>query len=327
MPVLLALCLTAVIGMTGLAVDYGFATIERRALQNAADAAALSGAIDLVSYSRDQVSPSTDVTTIVARNAVTTGATCAYVNASNDVTGDCASPPSDASDGVKVVASNSRATFFLNVVGIPTYTVSAESVARISAWTASTPYEAGNALFIVCGFSTRLYGGGTLSILQGTAPGAAPWDVNPAAIGRDYVIHDPHVADCGMQSNAFKGLNASSGTISLPAVLTSMTGDHAGPTRTAVNGIAGCPAGLSSTSLTNGNACVMLLPIAVSSPAKDLLYSVRWLPFRVWRPGNDPNTHVGRLIGNYTVREETSTLLSPWSHGTKASITSVRTIR
>ena len=325
MPVFLALLVTAIMAITGLAVDFGFAAMERRHLQNAADAAAISGAINLV---RGE-SPVSDVATVANRNAVTSAVECSYVDASNAVTGACSATAGGTSDGVKVIATNARPTFFLNVVGIRTLTVSAESIARVSAWTNTTPYEVGNSLFVVCGYGTKLRDPqptdpptGRLSILQGTQPGASPWNVNPAAFNREFVIHDPHVADCGMASERFKGLNASSGVITLPATLLSETGDRAGPTRTAVNGIAGCPAGL-DTEISND--CVMVIPIFVSSPAKDYVYAVRWLPFRVREI--DANTHVGRLLENYTIREDTNTLLAPWTKTMKGVITSVRTVR
>ena len=325
MPIFLAVLLTVILGMTGLAVDYGFAALERRALQNAADAAAISGAINLV---RGE-SPVADVSTVANRNAVTSGVVCDYVDVSNAVTGSCSGVASGSSDGVKVIATNQRPTFFLNVVGIRTFTVSAESIARVSAWTNNTPYEVGNSLFVVCGYGTKLWNprptdpaDGRLSILQGTQPGASPWNVSPAAFNRDFVIHDPHVADCGMASERFKGLNASSGVITLPTILMSETGDRAGPTRSAVNGITGCAAGL-DTDATND--CVMVIPIFVSSPAKDYVYAVRWLPFRVREI--DANTHVGTLLENYTIRQDTNTLLAPWTKNTKGVITSVRTVR
>jgi hypothetical protein len=333
MPVLLAAMLTALLGLTGLAVDFGFATVERRALQNAADAAAVSGAINLVRGEN----PVAEVTTVANRNASVAGLVCEYVNAANAVTGPCTSAPSATTDGVRVQATNTRATFFLGVLGIPTFTVSAESTARVSAWTTNTPYEVGNSLFLVCGYNTRLWDRRPgepegLSILQGTPPGAPPWPVNPAAIGREFVIHDPDVARCGLQSSSFKGLNATSGEVTLPALLLSETGDRAGPTRTAVAGIAGCGAGLH----TNDDAldgCIMPIPIfaSVPDPNRDYVYAVRWLPFQIRRPlrGGKPdsNTHIGKLLDGYTIRQDTNTLLAPWTKNTKAAITSVRTVR
>src|ERR687893_2480321 len=104
MPILLAAAFTVIVGMTGLAIDFGFAVMERRQLQNAADAAALTGAIDLA----NRRSPTAAVTTMAGRNATTTGVTCEYVNDGNTTTGPCASTPAGSSSGVRVVAINTR---------------------------------------------------------------------------------------------------------------------------------------------------------------------------------------------------------------------------
>ena len=329
MSVLLAAALTVILGMAGLAIDYGFATVERRQLQNAADAAAVSGAINM----SQKVSPTADVNAMAGRNAQTTGVTCEYVDTSNTITGPCGSTPSSTAGGVRVVATNTRPTFFMQVLGIDNVTVSAEAIARIFDWTSytpspntftNTPYDAGNALFIVCGYDTKLYGGGTLSLLQGTQPGTAPWSVNPAAINREFIIHDPHPEDCGMRSSSFKGLNGTDGVVTLPAVLESENGTKAGPTRSAVNGQAGCGANIDVKDAALNN-CVMILPIAVSSPAKGELYCVRWLPFRIRRI--DANTHTGTLLGNYVVREDGTTVLAPWTYGNTSSVTTVRLAR
>jgi Flp pilus assembly protein TadG len=198
--VLLALILTVLVGMTGLGVDYGYATLERRALQNAADAAALTGARRLI----QNLSPVNDVNTIAGRNATTTSVACDYVNAADTVTGSCTSVPSDTSDGVRVVATNTRDTYFMRLLGVNTVTVSAQSTARVTSMqntttnpASSAPYEAGNALFIVCGYDTMLYSGGTMDILQGSmsSPTSSPWNVDANALGREFIIHDSHVGN------------------------------------------------------------------------------------------------------------------------------------
>lgn len=325
MAVLLALMLTAVLGMAGLAVDYGFATLERRALQNAADAGATSGALDLV----DNVSPVADVNIMVGRNATTTDVQCHYVDAANTVTGPCTATPSSSTSGVRVIATNTWDTYFMRALGVPTITVSAESIARVTSMqdttanpAGSAPYDAGNALFIVCGYDTMVYGGGTQSILEGTLanPSGSPWNVRNAAWGVEFIIHDSHVSDCGMQSSSFKGLNGTVGTVRLPAVLDIETGTRAGPTRTAVNGSRGCDGGLDSDDALN---CVMILPIAVSSPAHQELYSVRWLPFLIRQRAS--NQHTGTLLDTYNLNDP---LLS-WTYagGNVAPITSVRIAR
>lgn len=325
MVVFLAAMLVAIVGMTGLAVDFGYATLERRSLQNAADAAALTGARKLL----QNVSPVNDVNTVAGRNATTTSLVCEYVNAADTVTGPCASTPSVTSSGVRVVATNTRDTYFMRMLGTNTVTVSAESIARVTSMqntttnpATSTPYDGGNALFIVCGYDTKLYGGGTMDILQGSmsSPASSPWNVDLAAVGREFIIHDSQVTDCGMQSNKFKGLNGTVGMITLPATLDIENGNKAGPTRTAVNGPDGCGTNLDSDDI---DGCVMILPIAISSPAKEKLYSVRWLPFFVQQ--THANQHTGRLLSNYNLNDP----LLPWTYagGNASPLTSVRLAR
>jgi Flp pilus assembly protein TadG len=325
MAVFFAVVLVGLIGMSGLGIDYGFATLERRSLQNAADAAATTGALDLVR----NVSPVTDVNTMASRNATTTGVQCDYVDASNTVTGPCTPGPASTTSGVRVIATNVRDTYFMRVLGVPTISVSAESIARVSSMqnttvnpATSAPTDAGNALFIVCGYDTKVYGGGTMDILQGSmaAPASSPWNVDAAAWGVEFIIHDAQVTDCGMQSNKFKGLNGTVGTVTLPAVLDIENGNKAGPTRTAVNGPQGCGVGLDSDGALG---CVMILPVAISSPAKEKLYSVRWLPFFVRQ--RHANQHTGQLLSTYNLNDP---LLS-WTYagGNRSPITSVRLAR
>src|SRR3954465_6450329 len=85
MAVFLAALLTVFIGMTGLAVDYAFSTFDRRALQNAADAAALTGAIDL----SQGLAPTADLTTVAGKNATISSLGCQYVNSAYADVGVC----------------------------------------------------------------------------------------------------------------------------------------------------------------------------------------------------------------------------------------------
>ncbi len=328
MPVLLAFLLVAFIGTTGLGVDFAFSTFERRALQNAADAAVQSGAVKL----SQGLSPTADVNTIAGRNATTSSVTCQYVNTSNADIGPCTGSAIGAS-GVHVTATHTRDTYFIRVLGIPTATVSADAIARITAMQnaagASVATEAQNALFIVCGYQTKLYGPGNNKMdIFAANPTSAPWAINPGAWGREFVIHDTHPTDCGLPSTSFKGLNGTHGTVSLPADLQNETGTNAGPTVYSVNGFNGCGTGLSSNNVDN---CIMLLPIADGisttyySPDGYRLHAVRWLPFKIRQI--DSNTHTGTLLNSYSVNDPGNPFW-PWVYnGAAASgITSVRIV-
>ena len=340
MIVFFAALLTVFIGMTGLGVDYAFSTLERRTLQNAADAAVLTGAQKLT----QGLSPSTDVSTIVGRNATTTSIVCQYVNTSNVDMADCSGSPPTGASGVHVTASHTRNTYFMGVLGIPTVTVAADAIARVmSMQNASTnpstyttvPYQNSNALFIVCGFNTRLVSGGTMNILQGSQPGTPPYDLNPAAIDplhpKEFLVQDPHVSDCGVHDSSFKGLNKTVGAaVSLPRDLQYETGTNAGPTTYAVNGFDGCAAGLSSN---GADDCIMILPIATETRYADQygnpfpdahgrLHAVRWLPFKIRQI--DSNTHAGTLLSSYNLYDPL--LLWTYAGGNASGITSVRVV-
>src|SRR3712207_6346623 len=103
MLVFLALSLTVLVGLMGLSVDYGFVALERRSLQAAADAAAMSGALDLPDPA-NWGSINTDVNTMVGRNVSTTGLTitCTLVNNSNtQVQANCDPPTDNTTSGVR----------------------------------------------------------------------------------------------------------------------------------------------------------------------------------------------------------------------------------
>lgn len=325
MLVLVTAALTAIIGIMGLAVDLGFVALERRQLQRAADAAAISGALDLIDDAT-WGSIGADVSAMVGKNGVPSGTTtaCALVDNTNaQVQSNCGAPASPSISGVKVTLSHRRDTYFMRVLGIGTVDVSASAIGRI---VLQTEYNAGNAPFIVCGIDTKLASGGTLSILTST------YGVNPSAVGQTFVIHGPQVADCGAKSNSFKGLanqDANEDITTLPNTLYYDTGDRAGPTRFAVNGPGGCPAGA-----TQG--CVMILPVATSitgppderheeqkEPKAHKADAVMYLPFYVTEAG--ANEHHGVLVSaTYQLRLDSRNTAS-WTLG-KPGLVSARLV-
>jgi hypothetical protein len=163
------------------------------------------------------------------------------------------------------------------------------------------------------------------------APLNPPWNVDPSAIGREYVIHDSnpnHVANRGISDGELKGLNASSGTFRLPDWVRDESGNRAGPVTDAIKTYGGCPsiADVSSTSLNN---CVMMIPVFTTVNAKAKgdwdVYAVRWLPFLIRRV--DSNTHYGTLMAAATLQQDTGSLLAPWTKNTQGAITVVRTVK
>jgi Flp pilus assembly protein TadG len=353
MPVLLAGMLIVLLGMTGLAIDFGFGTLERRTLQNGADAASLTGATDLASLSSTDATVRAkganlvaDVQTMVTVNgaAATTSVVCELVDNTNAVTGSCSNPPSNSTSGVKVTATNVRDTFFMRVLGVPTMTISAQSISRVSAWASESSNPANNSgydvwgsFFIVCGYDTMEAPNAAngnrytpYSILSGTPESAEPQAVNAGAYGRTFVIHEPNpnrLANCGISDGEFKGLNSSSGLVRLPTWLYDESGNRAGPVSQAVKTYGGCK-GLTSDSDPDLDNCIMIIPIFTKVNVKSRgdwdMRAVRFLPFRIIR--RDANTHWGTLIDNVALQTDTATMMAPWTKNTQRTMTVVRTV-
>jgi Flp pilus assembly protein TadG len=352
MPVLLAGMLVVMLGMAGLAVDFGFGTLERRTLQNAVDAASQTGATGLANLaSSDSVTRAkganlvSDVQTIVSRNgaAVSTAVVCEFVDNTNAVTGPCSSPPSNSTSGVKVTATNTRGTYFMRALGVPTITASAQSTSRVYAWADGSPnpaqnqaYDIWGSFFMVCGYGTMEAPNGSngnrytpSSILAGSASDAQPQALAAGAVGKTYVIHDSNpnrLANCGITDGEFKGLNASSGTVQLPTWLYNESGNRAGPVSQAIKTYAGCPSA-ASVSDTALNDCIMIIPIYTKVNEKARgdwdMYAVRFLPFRIIR--KDSNTHWATLLEDVVIQD--ATLVAPWTKNTNRAITTVRAIQ
>ena len=140
--VLFAVASIGVVLMVGLVVDGGFALVQRRASQNAADFAALAGARVIAERIGGNTTDGTDanvqaaISTTVASNGgapVTFGAPDGpiYVNsagASVGYVGAGAIPTSAV--GVQVAASRSWAPFFLGIVGVQQWSAGAVATAK-----------------------------------------------------------------------------------------------------------------------------------------------------------------------------------------------------
>jgi Flp pilus assembly protein TadG len=124
--VLTAILMVVLFGFMALAIDLGVLEYQRRQLQTIADAAAVGGALE-VSYG--------DVYTGAQTVALQNG----FISQANGVTLNGATltvsnPPADGphatwSGCVEVIASRSQSTYFANILGINSVTVSARAVA------------------------------------------------------------------------------------------------------------------------------------------------------------------------------------------------------
>jgi hypothetical protein len=140
MIVLFALVLTALVLVVGLIVDGGNALAQRRASQNAADFAALAGArIVAFKVSGDTVN-GTDayvqsaITNAVLANGGTTPTFAApdgprYIDDNGGMLGYVGSGMPATASGVRVWASRTWTPYFVGMIGITSWTASAEATA------------------------------------------------------------------------------------------------------------------------------------------------------------------------------------------------------
>jgi hypothetical protein len=120
---LAALLLTCMLGAAALAVDVGYLRFQQRIEQNAADSAAIAGAMEL-NYAGSSFRLAAQADS--ALNGFTTGANGVTVTVNNPpLTG----PSTSNAQAVEVIVSASRATFFENVFHMSLATVRSRAVA------------------------------------------------------------------------------------------------------------------------------------------------------------------------------------------------------
>ena len=293
--VLFAFSMIAMMGMLGLATDAGYAYAQRRAMQNAADAAAEAGARIVAKAAYDSsLSAQSDVQALAAANAggAATTVSCTYVNDAGTSLGDCGNTVPSTATGVNVTVKETHNTFFIKVVPGAPKTVTTGATAQGNVQLMSTPPSDGP--FIVCGVGSTTTKGANVNILQQSN---GHWELNPSANDQTFVIHGPQIADCNTQANRFKGLadQAANAGLTPPAWFHYDTGTVAGPTRTQVNGIQGCKQGQAA------DDCVLILPVGVNTPAESgnakEVYVVAYAAFMVSQ--TSANTHSGTLLLDY----------------------------
>ncbi|HLQ32408.1 MAG TPA: pilus assembly protein TadG-related protein [Chloroflexota bacterium] len=118
--VLVALCMTMLLGFTGLVLDAGVLFVQRTQMQKAVDAASLAGAQD-IGFSG--TNPSADAANIAAANGVTS-AELTYNGYDSTFAGN---------DSWRVTASRTVPLIFAPLVGFNNGTISVESLAISSA--------------------------------------------------------------------------------------------------------------------------------------------------------------------------------------------------
>jgi Flp pilus assembly protein TadG len=138
--VIFVLALVPILGMVGLVIDGGNAFAQRRADQNATDASALAGALDMAENlpfeNKGLVGPNSDavIEATIAASAAENGindTTATYVNINGTnlgVTVGAGSIPATAA-GVRVVGSKTFDAYFAGAIGFPNFTVTTEATA------------------------------------------------------------------------------------------------------------------------------------------------------------------------------------------------------
>jgi len=166
--VIFALSSLVLLGALGLAIDGGYDYIQRRGMQNAADAAALAGA-GAISRNQTDTQVRQAVLDAAARNGVTdaTNVTCTFItndyNAITNTTGTtqaCSSGGVAMSSftanftGVLVGTTERHQTFFFRALGITQSGASATAAARVE-----RPVGVTGGPFMVCGVDTVVTNG------------------------------------------------------------------------------------------------------------------------------------------------------------------------
>lgn len=137
--VFVALLMVGLLAASGLAIDGGTMLLERRRMQNAADAAAMAGARDLVMGKVGELErDDDDILETVRHFAETNGVLdpeanliAEYVDQDNAVLGTVgAGAIPDAATGISATVRIERAAHFMQVVGIHTVPASAFSLAQ-----------------------------------------------------------------------------------------------------------------------------------------------------------------------------------------------------
>lgn len=300
MTVLMAISLLAFLALAGLVIDGGRAYADRRAVQNAADAAALAGAGALNGILFDSAGQESAVHDAVvaslAANQVNGVPDCRLVDEAQTDLGPCPSTDTGAglpatAAGVAVTARDSRHASFIQAVGIDGFSVSAAATAQIQA------LRQGASPFMICGLDSAR-GGFDPPLL---AASGDSWAINPAAVNASYALHGPQVPDCGAGSDSFKGLVDNDAPIGVPGWWPGDTGVHAGPVRNVLVSPDACT---TTEGFDNWTGCTIVIPLCVNGRGNGSnadLYCVRFGVFRVSQ--SHQNSHEAVFLGGGVVQE------------------------
>jgi hypothetical protein len=308
--VLFALSLVAISGIVAAILDGGTLYVQRRTVQNAADAAALAGTRAL---QQATISPTGNIGTavcayLIANTFGITPTATAYFVAADGITnlGPIALPAGcigtapnssivSGSSGVHVDATiGPYNTYMAGIIGIPTLTAGASATTQVGG------------LAIPSGAITPLAGCGPDMLFDGKNDNpndnillgdgvATPYSINPAKYGDDLVLQGSQIAQhssvtlCPSNggSSSWKGKIVTSG-ITPPLVLPSTVPTDTGNGNIDAQINAGCtatgqPAATSAT--PPPDVCFLLVPIAAPPNASGQANIVIFACFSMYSPG------------------------------------------
>jgi hypothetical protein len=249
--VLVAFLVTAMIAVAAIVIDLGHGYVTARRMQNAADAAALAAtrALDRVKLGAELPAAVDSTARLIATaNGAEAGrVACTVTDWQGLDLGACADPAAVThakADGVRVQAGTSwLGTFAVVGPAAMTFTVDRNAGATVQ------PLVGQDAPLLACAFGQSDGRDPQPNLLVGSS---GSYSVNPAAVGRSYLLHDPDVASCGLNPS-WKG-DAGPGPFTLPGWVPVTTGDKAGPIRSQIAGETVC-----GSTLYVG--CALVLPI------------------------------------------------------------------
>src|SRR5579864_827103 len=266
-----ALTLAGVLGVATLAVDGGRLFTARRQTQNAADAAALSGAQALFAYQyaaatgagRDPTTIWSTVQSELSQNKASSAASCVLVSSTGGAAVDqngnieTCSGATDAeltqAAGVQVGGALVQQGAFSGVIGVNQYSASSASTATVQ------PLASVGSPFIVCGAANLgwnfLNADNTINVTAAQQLQNIPLEWSQ--LGKGY--------DCNAPSSKFKGLASQNNGEVGPGQYESITNGNR-YSATVANQVAGevpCPPDINAMPISS--PCDMIVPIAAGS--------------------------------------------------------------
>jgi Flp pilus assembly protein TadG len=190
---LFAICLVAIIAMTGLVIDGGLTMVQRRDQQNVADAAAMAGAYDFATNN--------DSASAIAR-AQSNAAANGFANGVDNVDVTATVNTSSGVVYVTTTVTKPHRNFFSGVLGFGSWDVSATATAQ-----AGQPNSVIGAMPLLFNEEAFPHGVGSTRELFFNEPGSGSEDVPQDASAFNWTVY------CTANGNGNDGCNGNSDTV------------------------------------------------------------------------------------------------------------------